>query len=65
MRDRDSSTTVVNVRLPANTLEAVDSICNRLDMGRGDVMRRALKEGLKLFVDARLPGSDDDVEVDA
>jgi metal-responsive CopG/Arc/MetJ family transcriptional regulator len=46
----------LNVRLPRNVIETLDGVCQRLDLERSEVARRALREGLKTFRDAKLPG---------
>lgn len=46
----------INVRLPAVDLQNLKSISERLDLETSEVARRALREGLKAFEDARLPG---------
>jgi len=46
----------INVRLPATDLETLKAISTKLDLETSEIARRALKEGLKLFRDARLPG---------
>jgi hypothetical protein len=56
---RDLAATI-NVRLPASDLENIKTISTKLDLEASEIARRALKEGLKLFRDARLPGSEAD-----
>lgn len=46
----------LNVRLPAADLENLKAISTRLDLETSEIARRALREGLKSFSDARLPG---------
>ena len=46
-----------NLRLPVADAEKLEAVARRLYLERTEVARRALKEGLKLFADARLPGA--------
>jgi hypothetical protein len=55
-RELDAS---FNVRLPTADLQRLKSISEKLDLEASEIARRALKEGLRLFRDARLPGSGD------
>jgi metal-responsive CopG/Arc/MetJ family transcriptional regulator len=47
----------VNIRLPVVDLRALDDISERLDLQRSEIMRRAVREGIKAFRRAMLPGS--------
>jgi hypothetical protein len=61
MRTREASgrqlTVAVNVRLAAGDMEALDGLCHRLDLERSEVMRRALRVGLKSFETVELPSA--------
>lgn len=46
----------VNVRLPLADIENLDHVCQRLELERSEVARRALREGLKTFRDVKLSG---------
>ena len=46
----------VTVRLQRPLFNDLQEICNRLNLERAEVARRAIRVGLKSFADARLPG---------
>jgi len=52
----------VTVKLQRPLLDDLEAVCDRLNLEKSEVARRAIREGLKTFVDARLPGSGDAVE---
>lgn len=54
---RDKLNASFNLRLRVADAEKLEAAARRLDLERAEVTRRALKEGLKLFADARLPGA--------
>jgi len=47
----------INVRLAAQDMENLRAISTRLDLQTSEIARRAIREGLKTFAAAKLPGS--------
>ena len=48
---------VVTCKLASNLVEHVDEVGRKLDLGRSEILRRAISIGLKAFDTAKLPGS--------
>lgn len=46
----------VNCRLNDEDTRQLDELCRRLDLERSEIIRRAVREGLRSFSDAKLPG---------
>jgi len=47
----------INVRLPTADMENLKAISAKLDLQTSEIARRAIREGLKTFDAAKLPGS--------